>query len=755
MVSHQQEATEVALASPLAGFDFTALDSIEFKEDSVREEVIQPILQWLGYSAAGTNKIIRSRALQHPFLTVGSGRRPVTLIPDYLLMADRNFTFVLDAKAPLEEIKTGRNVQQVYSYATHPEIRVDLFALCNGREFVLFDIHQNEPVLNLKLNDAEHYWGELIRYLSPNRAIAALPTKYRGIGDNKVFDYLKATPPLEITSFQKQTAKRHFGVHGYFTKQVWSVVQQYISTFTRPGDMVLDPFGGSGVTLVEALVLGRRAIQIDTNPLSEFIVKNLIEPTNLSDLTEAFHQIKGQFEGGAPRSEKEIEAALRRYPYPKGDGLPKNSDVRTVDQLFSQKQLAQLAYLKFLIKRQPASVRGCLMLMFSGLLNKVNLTYHSSSGRSAGRGDSSVFRYYRYRIAPVPAEVDVMKYFESRFRKVVAGKQEIMGFVHHDMIGRAQVQKGTATDLRGIKDESVDYIYTDPPYGSKIPYLDLSVMWNVWLDLPVTNLDYDNEAIEGGELEKSKSDYSDLITQSIKEMARVLKYDRWLSFVFAHKDPGYWHLIVDAAEAVGFEYAGAVKQGNGQSSFKKRQNPFTVLSGQLIINFRKVRNPKTIGKVDLGAPVMDVIMETIESVIAMYNGATLEQINDELVIRGLELGFLDILAKHYTDLTPLLSQSFEFDLKLGTYNIRKNLKFKTHIPLALRVRYFLVSYLKRMEHLHKRPTFDEIILNIMPLLKNGVTPERQTILNVLENIGEHDGADAWRLGKSEQRELVI
>jgi hypothetical protein len=42
---------------------------------------------------------------------------------------------------------------------------------------------------------------------------------------------------------------------------------------------------------------------------------------------------------------------------------------------------------------------------------------------------------------------------------------------------------------------------------------------------------------------------------------------------------------------------------------------------------------------------MDVVMETIESVIAMHDGATLEQINDELVIRRLELGFLDILAK--------------------------------------------------------------------------------------------------------------
>jgi hypothetical protein len=256
-------------------------------------------------------------------------------------------------------------------------------------------------------------------------------------------------------------------------------------------------------------------------------------------------------------------------------------------------------------------------------------------------------------------------------------------------------------------------------------------------------------------LAKTKEEYSGLLALSIAEMARVLKFDRWMSFVFAHKDPAYWHLIIDAAEKFGFEYAGAVKQNNGQTSFKKRQNPFTVLSGQLIINFRKVRNPKTIGKISLGAPVMDVVMETIESVIAMYHGATLEQINDELVIRGLELGFLDILAKEYADLTPLLMQSFEFDGKGKTYNLRKDRKFKTHIPLELRVRYFVVSYLKRLEHQHRNPTFDEIILNIMPLLKNGVTPEHQTILNVLESVAERVGADRWRLRKDGQQELEL
>jgi hypothetical protein len=48
------------------------------------------------------------------------------------------------------------------------------------------------------------------------------------------------------------------------------------------------------------------------------------------------------------------------------------------------------------------------------------------------------------------------------------------------------------------------------------------------------------------------------------------------------------------------------------------------------------------------------------------------------------------------------------------------------------------------------PDFDEIGLNIMPLLKNGTTPERQTILNVLESIAEHTTSGKWRLKSDEQ-----
>ena len=508
------------------------------------------------------------------------------------------------------------------------------------------------------------------------------------------------------------------------------------------------------MTAIEALMNNRKAISTDINPMAVFIVNSLIVPVNFDELSAAFERVKTEYEKKEPKTEAEIKQALKKYPHPKGFKLAKGSDVETVEQLFSDKQLAQLGLLKATIKKEKdKNIRDSLMLMFSGLLNKVNLTYHSSEGRSEGRGNSSVFAYYRYRIAKEPASIEIIPYLQSRFKKVSLAKKEIEYFINKRTISNANILKNSATDLSFIPKESIDYIYTDPPYGKKIPYLDLSVMWNAWLDLPVTNEDYQQEAIEGGEHKKTKDEYNELIAQSIKEMYRVLKFDRWLSFVFAHKDPEFWHLIVDTAESCGFEYIGAVPQKNGQTSFKKRQNPFTVLSGQLIINFRKVRNPKTIMKANLGMDIAEIVIQTIEGIIAKNDGATLEQINDELIIKGLELGFLDLLKKEYSDLTPILLGNFDYDEKNELFTIKKDTKFKSHIDVKLRIKYYLISYLRRMERENKISTFDEIVFSILPLLKNGTTPEHQTVLTVLEDIAERVGQDNWKLKKDGQLSL--
>jgi hypothetical protein len=347
----------------------------------------------------------------------------------------------------------------------------------------------------------------------------------------------------------------------------------------------------------------------------------------------------------------------------------------------------------------------------------------------------------------------MMKYFTSRYQKIQKAKADIHDTINEQTISNIEIIKGTATDLSFLLDESVDYIYTDPPYGKKIPYLDLSAMWNAWLDLDVTEEDYELEVIEGGKNNKTKQQYKALIAKSIEEMYRVLKYDRWLTFVFAHKDPEFWHLIVDTAEACGFEYVGSVPQKNGQTSFKKRQHPFTVLSGQLMINFRKVENPKVIMNANF-ENVDSIVIETVAEVIAQYDGATLEQINDYLIIQGMEKGFLDLLKKQYSDFIPLLDKAFDYDPVEHKWQLKKNSPILKNLDVHVRIRYYLRSYLKRMEDEKKHADTDGIILHILQLLRNGTTPAGQTILGVLEDIGEHDGKDGWRLKPDAHMELV-
>ncbi len=736
------------------GFDFQLLETGEFKEDAVREELIHPILKKLGYKAYGHNRILYSKTLQHPFVKIGSQKRQINVIPDYLLEVAGNYAWVLDAKSPSENITSGSNIEQVYSYAIHPDIKVEYFALCNGKEFVVYSINSKEPILFFQLSEIDKHWEEIEKVLGPDRFAEKKIEKFTlKIKDKKPeinYSELKLPKPIKPRKF---ATRRHYGVHGYFTRQSWDILQHYIKHFTSPGETILDPFGGTGVTAIESIILGRKAINIDINPLTIFIVNALTIPVDFELLTSEFNKIKDTFDKKRPKSNVEIKEFLTKYKFPTNKILMKDANIKSVDKLFTKKVLSELAYLKHLIlKVKDKKIQKVLLLVFSGLLTKVNLTYHNSK---TGGGDAGIFRYYRYRRAPNPTVLDVSKFFEVRFKRIFAAKKELEPFLDEVSLSNFTNIKSTATDLSFLETESVDYIYTDPPYGKKIQYLDLSIMWTAWLDLEVTDEDRKIEVIEGGSLKKSKDEYSELLAKSIKEMYRVLKFNRWMSFVFAHKDPHYWHIIVETAEKCGFEYAGAVKQDNGQSSFKKRQNPFSVLTGQLIINFIKKETPKAIQKFNLGSDIYDLVIETIESVIAQNDGADLEQINDELIIKGLEFGFLDILSKEYKDLTPILMNEFEYNEKNQKFYIKTNQKFKTKIPLDQRIRYFLLSYLKRKEYEKEYPTTDDIILDIMPLLKNGLTPQNQTILNILESIADEIGNNRWRLKQEGQLKLEL
>lgn len=148
-------------------FDFNLLDSPGFKEDAVREEIVFPILKKLGYSASSENKIIRSKNLKHPFCYFGTKKYSVNIVPDYTFELDGENKWILDAKRPSENIFEGKNVYQAYSYAVHQEIRSEIFCLCNGKEFSIFDVKETSPVLKFHIKDLKDNWSRLEKYLSP------------------------------------------------------------------------------------------------------------------------------------------------------------------------------------------------------------------------------------------------------------------------------------------------------------------------------------------------------------------------------------------------------------------------------------------------------------------------------------------------------------------------------------------------------------------------------------------------------------
>lgn len=796
-------------------FDFSLLDNKEFKEDSVREDIIAPLLKELGFESKKSQEgLTLKRSVKLTSDTILGSNKSIKskdlIIPDYVLYIDGKPHCVLDAKKPNVDINSkSKSERQAFYYAINPKMQSPFYALCNGRSLTLYQTSNQELILEIDLNTELNSKFELLKQylITP---IASLRQNISS--DNKKPKksddwYLGRTLPKPINKPKKLTKARYYGCTAYFTRQSWDIVALNIKNFTDEGDVVFDPFGGTGVTAIESMINNRLGIHTDLNPLSIFMTKALTSKVDLGDLYDLGEEILSEFEKLKPKNEKEAKAMLENAKYfpnainkefgntasvkkqeeilwiPKDEELPKGSDVDSVLKLFSTIQLVELAILRKLIMRKTTKnkeMRYSLLLAFRNTITNCNLTFHTSKpdGITEQGGNSGVFIYYRYRIAKKPTIVNTANTFRQKIKRVIKGKQELENSIYfydiyfeplnetiknfkgsiiskredlnnvgtkENAINGDKFFQADATNLKEIADKSIDYIYTDPPYGAKIPYLDLSVMWNAWLDFSIDKYIKEKECIEKGSLNKSRDEYISLMKNSIKEMYRVLKFNRWLSFVFQHQDPQLWQLLVDAAEEVGFEYVGSVRQNNGQTTFKKRQNPFSVLSEQLILHFKKVDNPKTRIKDKVG-DTFELALNNIEALIARDNGATLEEINSELQTRGLELGFLHELSEMFNDLTTFINQNFDYDNSSGKYHIRQGEKFKSQIDIKVRAKYFILSFLRGAERRNEKSTFDDICLEVIPLLKNGITPDEEYIKDILEEVAiPNKTTGEWKL----------
>jgi hypothetical protein len=293
---------------------------------------------------------------------------------------------------------------------------------------------------------------------------------------------------------------------------------------------------------------------------------------------------------------------------------------------------------------------------------------------------------YRYWIPKEPVELNVWNEFSQKFKNLVAVKKETNQAIGENY-QRLKVIHASATALTSVIEcESVDYIFTDPPYGSHIAYLDLSTMWNAWLGFDVNAQDKQAEVIEGGDLEKSRDDYARLLRDSLREMREVLNWNGWLSIVFAHKDLAYWNVLIEAAQDAGFEYVNTVVQASFQSSRHKRANPLSVLSGELILNLQKKRRPHRI-RFDRGnGNESDILVSQIKEVVSRQEeGLTTEDVYNQLIPRLLERGLLNALQKtRLGQLDDLLRDGFFFDDTTARWYLSKSAAKQGRQALALK-----------------------------------------------------------------------
>jgi DNA modification methylase len=110
----------------------------------------------------------------------------------------------------------------------------------------------------------------------------------------------------------------------------------------------------------------------------------------------------------------------------------------------------------------------------------------------------------------------------------------------------------SSTDLSNIPSDCVDYIFTDPPFGSNLMYSELNFLLESWLKVFTNN---NKEAIINDVQGKRLTEYQRLMELCFKENYRILKPGRWMTVEFHNSKNSVWIAIQEALQRAGFVIA--------------------------------------------------------------------------------------------------------------------------------------------------------------------------------------------------------
>jgi DNA modification methylase len=161
-----------------------------------------------------------------------------------------------------------------------------------------------------------------------------------------------------------------------------------------------------------------------------------------------------------------------------------------------------------------------------------------------------------------------------------------------------------------LESGSIDYVFTDPPFGANISYSELNFLQESWLRVTTDNK---KEAIVNASHGKALFDYQTLMTESLKEYYRVLKPGGWLTMEFSNTSAAVWNSIQNALQGVGFVVANVAALDKQQGSFKAVTTP-TAVKQDLIITCYKPTNT-LLEKFELSHDTNDNVWDFVDDLL--------------------------------------------------------------------------------------------------------------------------------------------
>lgn len=438
--------------------------------------------------------------------------------------------------------------------------------------------------------------------------------------------------------FEKQKKDR-YEMHKYWGKKPSNHLKNLIEKYSKEGDIILDPFSGYGVFCCEAYLLNRNVISNDLNPIANFINHRLLsKELNIDKLAREWEVIKKQFEPFVnkwyslslkdevvqlvnvlrDKNDKPIKARFKSVNNKKikeidlsqeqidefinfentqkiEDWYPKNKLIENsrisakkgmvVSDLFTKRTLAcHSRLLKLIESESSGEEQQLLKLAFTA--NLANCSKLVPPIKS--RGDMSQGAWMTgFYIGDTYIENNVLEYFENRLNKIIKGKRDYLNFINNPFFNHKNTYKVTQFDakLLNVGDDSVDYIFADPPYGDTVPYFEQSIIWNSWLKLEP---EYKNEIIVSNSKIRNKniSNFEKDINQAFLEIRRVLKFNGYFSLTYHSLSGLEWRVITNACIYNGFEMISF--ELLTQKNFTPRQiNRHKSIKGDVLVTFKK------------------------------------------------------------------------------------------------------------------------------------------------------------------------